>query len=169
MLPYYISLKPNCSYKFTYDVSGIDASKVKFSLYNASFTGGNGSSMNYYSFDASGSSITVGANDDALAQLRVDVTDATAGIAITISNLVIENLDTKTTVSGTLNQTTTLSIPVKAGYTLKGWTLKSNSGGTPNGTVTATGNDKIYDYTFGSGIDIIEADWEIAAMKDMLV
>ena len=165
MLPYYIALKPNCSYKFTYDVAGIDASKVKFTLYNTSFTGGNGSSMNYYAFDASGSTITVGATDDAVAQLRIDILDSTAGVAATITNLVIENLDSKTTVSGTLNQTTTLGIPVKEGYTLKGWTLKANSGGTPNGTVTATGNDRIYDYTFGSDIDIIEAEWEIAALK----
>ena len=84
MLPYYIQLKPNSSYGFTYDVSGIDASKVKLSLYSSSFTGGNGSTMNFYTFDASGSSITVGANDDAVAQLRIDVLDASAGTNVTI-------------------------------------------------------------------------------------
>ena len=165
MLPYYIQLKPNCTYKFTYKVSGIDASKVKLSLYSSSFTGGNGSTLNYYEFAGSGSSITVGANDDAIAQLRIDVLDAAASTSITITDLCIENADTKTTIDGSLSQTITLGIPVKEGYKLNGWTLKSNSGGAANGSITSTGNYGIYDYTFGSGIDIIEAEWVPATLK----
>ena len=165
LLPYYIQLKPNCSYSIEYELSGLDASKVVFSLYNDSFIGGNGKTMNYYEFDSVGGVITTGPTDDAVAQLMVQIVDSGAGTKATFENLKIENLDSKTAITGTYNKTTTLGIPVKEGYALDGWTLKSNSGGTAHGTVMSTSNDRVYDYTFGSDIDIIEAEWIPATLN----
>ena len=102
-LPYYVLLKPNCSYSISYDLSGIDTSKIKFSLYNASFTGGNGDTMKQYKFSVNGGTITTGPSDDAVAQLMVQIVDSPAGTKATIENLKIENLDSKTTITGTFN------------------------------------------------------------------
>ena len=167
-LPYYIDIQPNSTYMFTYELSGLEDNQVIFELYNDSYVSGNGQSIKYYNLTGNGVTFTTGPSDDAVGQLRIRFSSdpyVSAGAKATIKNLSIINTDSKTTISGLYNETTTLGIPVKEGYTLKGWTLKANSGGTPNGTVTATGNDRIYDYTFGSDIDIIEAEWEIAALK----
>jgi hypothetical protein len=136
LLPYYISIKPGCSYKFTYDVAGVTASQVHFVLYNSTFTGGNDTTNpNFYTFSASGTSITAGASDNGIAQLRIELTGVAANTKATITNLKIVNTDTKTAINGSFNQTTDLGIPVKEGYKFAGWSVASNSGGTANGII----------------------------------
>ena len=167
LLPYYISLKPNSTYVFTYDVEGLDASKVSFELVNSTFTGGNGSSQTTYSFAESGSSIVVGTADDGVAQLKVSYASGLpAGTKATITNLSITNLDTKTTITGKFADQKTLGIPVKEGYKFAGWTVKANDGSAnAYGSVTETIAGSLYQYKFGAGIDVVEAQWATDTCK----
>ena len=167
LLPYYISLKPNSTYVFTYDVEGLDASKVSFELVNSTFTGGNGSSQTTYSFAESGSSIVVGTADDGVAQLKVSYASGLpAGTKATITNLSITNLDTKTTITGKFADQKTLGIPVKEGYKFAGWTVKANDGSeNAYGSVTETIAGSLYQYKFGAGIDVVEAQWATDTCK----
>ena len=161
LLPYYVTLKPNSTYVLTYDVSGLDASKVKLELVNDSFTGGNGATVTSYSFAESGSTVTIGTADDGEAQLKVSfATGLAAGTKATITNLSLANLDTKTTITGKFSDLKTLGIPVKEGYKFTGWTIKANDGSAnAYGSVTETIAGSLYQYKFGAGIDVVEAQW----------
>ena len=161
LLPYYVTLKPNSTYVLTYDVSGLDASKVKLELVNDSFTGGNGATVTSYSFAESGSTVTIGTADDGEAQLKVSfATGLAAGTKATITNLSLANLDTKTTITGKFSDLKTLGIPVKEGYKFTGWTVKANDGSAnAYGSVTETIAGSLYQYKFGAGIDVVEAQW----------
>ncbi|MDD7614627.1 MAG: bacterial Ig-like domain-containing protein, partial [Clostridiaceae bacterium] len=161
LLPYYINLKPNGKYVINYEVSGLDASKISLDLVNDSFTGGNGSSATTYSFASSGSQITVGTSDDGTAQLKITYASGiAAGTKATITNLSITNLDTKTTITGKFSDLATLGIPVREGYKFAGWTVKANDGSSSAyGSVTETIPGSLYQYKFGTGIDVVEAQW----------
>ncbi|MEE1245894.1 MAG: bacterial Ig-like domain-containing protein [Acutalibacteraceae bacterium] len=161
LLPYYINLKPNGKYVINYEVSGLDASKIRLDLVNDSFTGGNGSAATTYTFASSGSQITVGTSDDGTAQLKITYASGiAAGTKATITNLSITNLDTKTTITGKFSDLATLGIPVREGYKFAGWTVKANDGSSSAyGSVTETIPGSLYQYKFGTGIDVVEAQW----------
>ena len=167
LLPYYIALKPNNKYVFKCDVSGVDASKVSFELVNSAFTGGNGATANTYAFTGNGSQITVGTSDDGVAQLKVSYASGlAAGTKATITNLSITNLDTKTTITGKFSDLKTLGIPVREGYKFAGWTVKANDGSSKAyGSVTETIAGSLYQYKFGTGIDVVEAQWATDTCK----
>ena len=167
LLPYYVVLKPNNTYIFSFDVEGVDASKVSFELVNSSFTGGNGSAPTTYSLPSSGSRIVVGTADDGAAQLKVSyAAGLAAGTKATITNLSITNLDTKTTITGKFSDLKTLGIPVREGYKFAGWTVKANDGSSKAyGSVTETIAGSLYQYKFGTGIDVVEAQWATDTCK----
>ena len=167
LLPYYVVLKPNNTYIFSFDVEGLDASKISFELVNSSFTGGNGSSPTTYSLPSSGSRIVVGTADDGVAQLKVSyAAGLAAGTKATITNLSITNLDTKTTITGKFSDLKTLGIPVREGYKFAGWTVKANDGSSKAyGSVTETIAGSLYQYKFGTGIDVVEAQWATDTCK----
>ncbi|MDD6275633.1 MAG: bacterial Ig-like domain-containing protein, partial [Clostridia bacterium] len=127
-LPYYLSMKQSSNYMITYDVSGVEASQVHFVLYNSDFSGGNGTTANYYDITGSGTTFTAGANDNGIAQLRVELTSVAANTKATITNLKIVNTDSQTVVSGLFNDTIDLGIPVKEGYHFDGWTVETVTG-----------------------------------------
>lgn len=161
LLPLYVELKPNSTYVITYNISGLDDSKVTFDFVNSSFTGGNGNTITAYRFTESGGKITVSSADDGIAQLRVNYASGiAANTKTTVTNLTITNLDSKTTLNGMFNDTKTLGIPVKEGYKFNGWTVKSNDlSANPYGSVTETVEGSVYEYRFGAGTDIVEAQW----------
>ena len=167
LLPYYVVLKPNNTYIFSFDVEGVDASKVSFELVNSSFTGGNGSAPTTYSLPSSGSRIVVGTADDGAAQLKVSyAAGLAAGTKATITNLSITNLDTKTTITGKFSDLKTLGIPVREGYKFAGWTVKANDGSSKAyGSVTEMIAGSLYQYKFGTGIDVVEAQWATDTCK----
>ena len=167
LLPYYVNLKPNGKYVLNYEVSGVDASKISFELINSSFTGGNGATANSYAFAGNGTQIVVGTADDGVAQLKVSyATGLPAGTRATITNLSITNLDTKTTITGKFSDLKTLGIPVREGYKFAGWTVKANDGSAnAYGSVTETIAGSLYQYKFGTGIDVVEAQWATDTCK----
>ena len=167
LLPYYVNLKPNGKYVLNYEVSGVDASQISFELINSSFTGGNGATANSYAFTGNGSQIVVGTADDGAAQLKVSyAAGLAAGTKATITNLSITNLDTKTTITGKFSDLKTLGIPVREGYKFAGWTVKANDGSSKAyGSVTETIAGSLYQYKFGTGIDVVEAQWATDTCK----
>ena len=167
LLPYYVELKPNNTYIFGFDVEGLDASKINFELVNSSFTGGNGSAPTAYALPTSGSRIVVGPTDDGAAQLKVSyAAGLPAGTRATVTNLSVTNLDTKTTITGKFSDLKTLGIPVREGYKFAGWTVKANDGSTnAYGSVTETIAGSLYQYKFGTGIDVVEAQWATDTCK----
>ncbi|MEE1065750.1 MAG: bacterial Ig-like domain-containing protein, partial [Acutalibacteraceae bacterium] len=168
LLPYYIDIQPNSTYKFTYDLTGLTSEQVIFELYSPSFIGGNGSTLNYYNLTGSGVTFTTGPDDDGIGQLRIRFSSDPAvsgGAKVTVSNLSVTNIDSKTTINGLYNENEDLGIPVKEGYKFCGWSAKSNAGGSAHGTINQVYSKQVYSYTFGSNIDIIEADWEAATCK----
>ena len=167
LLPYYVELKPNNTYIFSFDVEGVDASKVSFELVNSSFTGGNGSAPTAYALPTSGSRIVVGTSDDGAAQLKVSyAAGLPAGTRATVTNLSVTNLDTKTTITGKFSDLKTLGIPVREGYKFAGWTVKANDGSAnAYGSVTETIAGSLYQYKFGTGIDVVEAQWATDTCK----
>ena len=167
LLPYYVNLKPNGKYVLNYEVSGVDASKISFELINSSFTGGNGATANSYAFTGNGAQIVVGTSDDGAAQLKVSyAAGLAAGTKATITNLSITNLDTKTTITGKFSDLKTLGIPVREGYKFAGWTAKANDGSSKAyGSVTETIAGSLYQYKFGTGIDVVEAQWATDTCK----
>ena len=167
LLPYYVELKPNNTYIFSFDVEGLDASKISFELVNSSFTGGNGSAPTAYALPTSGSRIVVGTTDDGAAQLKVSyAAGLPAGTRATVTNLSITNLDTKTTITGKFSDLKTLGIPVREGYKFAGWTVKANDGSAnAYGSVTETIAGSLYQYKFGTGIDVVEAQWATDTCK----
>ena len=167
LLPYYVELKPNNTYIFSFDVEGLDASKISFELVNSSFTGGNGSAPTAYALPTSGSRIVVGTTDDGAAQLKVSyVAGLPAGTRATVTNLSVTNLDTKTTITGKFSDLKTLGIPVREGYKFAGWTVKANDGSAnAYGSVTETIAGSLYQYKFGTGIDVVEAQWATDTCK----
>ena len=167
LLPYYVELKPNNTYIFGFDVEGLDASKINFELVNSSFTGGNGSAPTAYALPTSGSRIVVGPTDDGAAQLKVSyAAGLPAGTKATVTNLSVTNLDTKTTITGKFSDLKTLGIPVREGYKFAGWTVKANDGSTnAYGSVTETIAGSLYQYKFGTGIDVVEAQWATDTCK----
>ena len=167
LLPYYVELKPNNTYIFSFDVEGVDASKVSFELVNSSFTGGNGSAPTAYALPTSGSRIVVGTTDDGAAQLKVSyAAGLPAGTRATVTNLSVTNLDTKTTITGKFSDLKTLGIPVREGYKFAGWTVKANDGSAnAYGSVTETIAGSLYQYKFGTGIDVVEAQWATDTCK----
>ena len=167
LLPYYVALKPNNTYVFSFDVEGLDASKVSFELINSSFTGGNGSAQTTYSVPTSGSKFVVGTSDDGVAQLKITYASGlAAGTKATITNLSVTNLDTKTTITGKFSDLKSLGIPVREGYKFAGWTVKANDGSSKAyGSVTETIAGSLYQYKFGTGIDVVEAQWATDTCK----
>ena len=167
LLPYYVELKPNNTYIFSFDVEGLDASKISFELVNSSFTGGNGSAPTAYALPTSGSRIVVGPTDDGAAQLKVSyAAGLPAGTRATVTNLSVTNLDTKTTITGKFSDLKTLGIPVREGYKFAGWTVKANDGSAnAYGSVTETIAGSLYQYKFGTGIDVVEAQWATDTCK----
>ena len=167
LLPYYVELKPNNTYIFGFDVEGLDASKINFELVNSSFTGGNGSAPTAYALPTSGSRIVVGPTDDGAAQLKVSyAAGLPAGTRATVTNLSVTNLDTKTTITGKFSDLKTLGIPVREGYKFAGWTVKANDGSAnAYGSVTETIAGSLYQYKFGTGIDVVEAQWATDTCK----
>ena len=167
LLPYYVELKPNNTYIFSFDVEGLDASKISFELVNSSFTGGNGSAPTAYALPTSGSRIVVGTTDDGAAQLKVSyAAGLPAGTRATVTNLSVTNLDTKTTITGKFSDLKTLGIPVREGYKFAGWTVKANDGSAnAYGSVTETIAGSLYQYKFGTGIDVVEAQWATDTCK----
>ena len=167
LLPYYVVLKPNNTYIFSFDVEGVDASKISFELVNSSFTGGNGSAPTAYALPTSGSRIVVGPTDDGVAQLKVSyAAGLPAGTRATVTNLSVTNLDTKTTITGKFSDLKTLGIPVREGYKFAGWTVKANDGSAnAYGSVTETIAGSLYQYKFGTGIDVVEAQWATDTCK----
>ena len=167
LLPYYVELKPNNTYIFSFDVEGVDASKISFELVNSSFTGGNGSAPTAYALPTSGSRIVVGTTDDGAAQLKVSyAAGLPAGTRATVTNLSVTNLDTKTTITGKFSDLKTLGIPVREGYKFAGWTVKANDGSAnAYGSVTETIAGSLYQYKFGTGIDVVEAQWATDTCK----
>ena len=167
LLPYYVALKPNNTYIFSFDVEGLDASKVSFELINSSFTGGNGSAQTTYSVPTSGSKFVVGTSDDGVAQLKITYASGlAAGTKATITNLSVTNLDTKTTITGKFSDLKSLGIPVREGYKFAGWTVKANDGSSKAyGSVTETIAGSLYQYKFGTGIDVVEAQWATDTCK----
>ncbi len=167
LLPYYVELKPNNTYIFGFDVEGLDASKINFELVNSSFTGGNGSAPTAYALPTSGSRIVVGPTDDGAAQLKVSyAAGLPAGTKATVTNLSVTNLDTKTTITGKFSDLKTLGIPVREGYKFAGWTVKANDGSAnAYGSVTETIAGSLYQYKFGTGIDVVEAQWATDTCK----
>ena len=167
LLPYYVELKPNNTYIFSFDVEGVDASKISFELVNSSFTGGNGSAPTAYALPTSGSRIVVGPTDDGAAQLKVSyAAGLPAGTRATVTNLSVTNLDTKTTITGKFSDLKTLGIPVREGYKFAGWTVKANDGSAnAYGSVTETIAGSLYQYKFGTGIDVVEAQWATDTCK----
>ena len=167
LLPYYVELKPNNTYIFSFDVEGVDASKISFELVNSSFTGGNGSAPTAYALPTSGSRIVVGTMDDGAAQLKVSyAAGLPAGTRATVTNLSVTNLDTKTTITGKFSDLKTLGIPVREGYKFAGWTVKANDGSAnAYGSVTETIAGSLYQYKFGTGIDVLEAQWATDTCK----
>ena len=167
LLPYYVELKPNNTYIFSFDVEGVDASKISFELVNSSFTGGNGSAPTAYALPTSGSRIVVGTTDDGAAQLKVSyAAGLPAGTRATVTNLSVTNLDTKTTITGKFSDLKTLGIPVREGYKFEGWTVKANDGSAnAYGSVTETIAGSLYQYKFGTGIDVVEAQWATDTCK----
>ncbi len=167
LLPYYVALKPNNRYVFNCSVSGVDASKVSFELVNSSFTGGNGTTQTSYSIPTDGSQIVVGTSDDGVAQLKITYASGlAAGTKATITNLSITNLDTKTTITGKFADLKVLGIPVKEGYKFAGWTVKANDGSSSAyGSVSEAVAGNIYQYRFGTGIDVVEAQWATDTCK----
>ena len=163
LLPYYIDLQPNSTYEFTYELSGLSSEQVQFELYSSEYVAGNGSSLHYYNLTGSGVTFTTGPNDDAVGQLRIKFTNdpsVAAGAKVTVKNLNVVNIDSKTTIFGLYNETQDLGIPVKEGYKFCGWSAKSNNGGSAHGVVNSVYDKQVYSYTFGPNIDIITADWE---------
>ena len=167
LLPYYVALKPNNRYVFNCSVSGLDASKVSFELVNSSFTGGNGSAQTSYSIPTDGSQIVVGTSDDGVAQLKISYASGlAAGTKATITNISVTNLDTKTTITGKFADLKTLGIPVKEGYKFTGWTVKANDGSSSAyGSVNEAVAGNIYQYKFGTGMDVVEAQWTTDTCK----
>ncbi len=167
LLPYYVNLKPNGKYVLNYEVSGVDASQISFELINSSFTGGNGATANSYAFAGNDTQIVVGTADDGAAQLKVSyAAGLAAGTKATITNLSITNLDTKTTITGKFSDLKTLGIPVREGYKFAGWTVKANDGSSKAyGSVTETIAGSLYQYKFGTGIDVVEAQWATDTCK----
>ena len=167
LLPYYVELKPNNTYIFSFDVEGVDASKISFELVNSSFTGGNGSAPTAYALPTSGSRIVIGPTDDGAAQLKVSyAAGLPAGTRATVTNLSVTNLDTKTTITGKFSDLKTLGIPVREGYKFAGWTVKANDGSAnAYGSVTETIAGSLYQYKFGTGIDVVEAQWATDTCK----
>lgn len=155
LLPFYVVLKPGVNYSIEYTVDGLDKSDITLSLYNAEFCNANDGNGKYYTSDAYGNFTSA---DDGIAQLRIQYADGIdKDTAVTISNIKITNLDSKTVLSGTYNQTVSLGIPVKEGYKFAGWQLKSNGDGNIYGSIDTENNT----YTFGAGTDLIEATWEL--------
>ena len=167
LVPYYVNLKPNGKYVLNYEVSGVDASQISFELINSSFTGGNGATANSYAFTGNGSQIVVGTTDDGAAQLKVSfAAGLPAGTRATVTNLSVTNLDTKTTITGKFSDLKTLGIPVREGYKFAGWTVKANDGSAnAYGSVTETIAGSLYQYKFGTGIDVVEAQWATDTCK----
>ena len=167
LVPYYVNLKPNGKYVLNYEVSGVDASQISFELINSSFTGGNGATANSYAFTGNGSQIVVGTTDDGVAQLKVSyAAGLPAGTRATVTNLSVTNLDTKTTITGKFSDLKTLGIPVREGYKFAGWTVKANDGSAnAYGSVTETIAGSLYQYKFGTGIDVVEAQWATDTCK----
>lgn len=155
LLPFYVVLKPGVNYSLEYNVSGLDKSKVILSLYNPEFSNATDGNGKYYTPDVYGNFTS---SDDGLAQLRIQYVDGIdKDVAVTVSNIKVTNLDSKTVLSGTYNQTVSLGIPVKEYYRFTGWQLKSNGDGTIYGTLDTVNNT----YKFGAGTDLIEATWEL--------
>ena len=167
LVPYYVNLKPNGKYVLNYEVSGVDPSQISFELINSSFTGGNGATANSYAFTGNGSQIVVGTTDDGAAQLKVSyAAGLPAGTRATVTNLSVTNLDTKTTITGKFSDLKTLGIPVREGYKFAGWTVKANDGSAnAYGSVTETIAGSLYQYKFGTGIDVVEAQWATDTCK----
>lgn len=153
LTPYYIELKPNTSYNVDYTVSGLDSSQVKVMLYNPDFTNGNADSGKSYQLTAGE---TVKINDDGIAQLKIQLVDGIAkDTTFSVEDIVITNAESKKAVNGTYNSTVELGIPSKENYRFAGWVLKPNGGTEVYGTLDSENNT----YTFGQGIDLIEAKW----------
>lgn len=157
LLPYYVELKPNSTYTFSCNVTGIDPSKVLFTLNNSSFS-------QTYSL-ANGKTFTVNSNDDGIAQLKIELgSGVPANTSITVSNLVIDDVDNRTLVSGLYHEDLYLGIPVREGFKFNGWSVKANDGTNAYGTITNI-VPGLYKYTFGAGIDLIEANWTAASYR----
>ena len=168
LLPYYVDIQPNSTYMFTYELTGLSSDQVSFELYNSSYVAGNGSSLHYYNLTGDGVTFTTGPNDDAVGQLMIRFSrdpSVSSGAKATIKNLNVVNVDSKTTITGLYNESTDLSIPVKEGYKFCGWKAKSNAGGSAHGTVKELYSNQVCSYTFGTNIDIIEAQWEADTCK----
>ena len=93
-LPYVAEIEASTAYVLKYKVTGTDAANVRFAIYGANFTGGNGDTTSYYQFDGADSVITTNAVDSGKAYLRMELLgDARNGKKVMISDLCLTKAD----------------------------------------------------------------------------